>query len=291
MHRFNACRLPGVSRSRLALALLGCLASGGGQAGATGALPPAYEAPHTRIRLFTAGPADGAGEARPMAGIEITMEPGWKTYWRAPGEGIAPSFSWDESLNLKQARVLWPAPVRFADGQGSSVGYKERVILPIEIIPEDPARPVSLNLAVAYGVCKDICMPVEAELSLDMDMPVRRPDREQLLRTLAQVPRRQDEGATCPHRFLSARLTGGGEQPVLRVETAYEAGAEQRDLMVEAPQEAGVTSPALDPASPPGRSVYLFPLAPEGVTLLRQGPLTFTMVSDRGSCESLARVE
>jgi DsbC/DsbD-like thiol-disulfide interchange protein len=290
MHHFNARHLSGVSRSRLALALLGCLAAGGGHAEATGALPPAYEAPHTRIRLFTAGPAQGEGEAQPMAGIEITMEPGWKTYWRTPGEGIAPSFSWDESLNLKEARVLWPAPVRFADGEGSSVGYKEHVILPIEIIPEDPARPVSLNLAVAYGVCKDICMPVEAELSLDMDMPVRTPDREQLLRTLAQVPRRQDQGAECPHRFVSAKLTGG-DQPVLRVETAYEAGAERRDLMVEAPQEAGMTSPALDLASPAGRSVYLFPLAPEGVPLLREGPLTFTMVSDRGSCESRARVE
>jgi DsbC/DsbD-like thiol-disulfide interchange protein len=291
MHRFNACHLVGVSCGRPMLALLACLAAIPGQASATGALPPAYEAPHTRIRLFTAGPAEGAGDGRPMVGIEIDMEPGWKTYWRTPGEGIAPSFSWDESLNLKDVQVLWPAPVRFADGEGSSIGYKERVVLPVAITPEDPSRPVSLNLAVAYGVCKDICMPVEAELSLDLDRPVRKPDRDELLRTLGQVPRKQQEGAACSHRFLSAKLVSPAEKPVLRVETAYEANVSQRDVMVEAPQEAGLAAPTLEAASPAGRAAYLFPLAPEGVALIKDRPLTFTMVSDQGSCESTSAVE
>ena len=292
MHRFNVCYFARVSCRRLLPAMLWLIAANSGQASVTGNLPPAYEAPHTRIRLFTAGPAESEGGAKPMVGIEIMLEPGWKTYWRTPGEGIAPSFSWDESLNLKDVRVLWPAPVRFADGEGSSsIGYKERVVLPVAVTPEDPTRPVSLNLAVAYGVCKDICMPVEAELSLDLDMPVRKSDRDELLRTLAQVPRRQEEGAPCPHRFLSARLVSLEEKPALRVETAYETGVQQRDLMVEAPQEAGIAAPMLDAASPPGKAAYLFSLEPEGVPLIQSRPLTFTMVSDQGSCESMALVK
>ena len=291
MHRFNVCHRAEVSCSRLVLALLACLWPNAGQASSTGNLPPAYETPHTRIRLFTAGPAEGADAALPMIGIEIMLEPGWKTYWRTPGEGIAPSFSWDESLNLKEAQVLWPAPVRFADGEGSSVGYREKVVLPVAITPQDPSKPVSVSLAVAYGVCKDICMPVEAELSLDLDMPVRKADRDELLRTLLRVPRNQDAAAVCPHRFLSATLTGKDTAPVLRVETEYEGSTLERDVMVEAPQEAGLAAPTLEAASPLGRATYLFPLSPEGAPLITEKPLTFTMVSDQGSCESTSRVK
>ena len=291
MHRFTARYIAEVSCSRLVLALLACLAAPQARATPTGALPPAYEAPHTRIRLFTGGPAEGDSAAGAMVGIEITLEPGWKTYWRTPGEGIAPSFSWDESLNLKDARVLWPAPVRFADGDGSSVGYKEKVVLPVAITPQDPSKPVSLNLAVAYGVCKDICMPVEAELSLDLDMPVRKPDRDELLRTLSLVPRRQGEGALCPHRFLSAVLVSRDEMPALRVETEYDESVRRHDLMVEAPQEAGLGAPTLEAMRPPGHTIYMFALEPEGVPLIREKPLTFTMVSDQGSCESTFAVK
>jgi DsbC/DsbD-like thiol-disulfide interchange protein len=150
---------------------------------------------------------------------------------------------------------------------------------------------VSLNLAIAYGICKDICMPVEAQLSLDMDTPVKASDREDLLAALARVPRKQEPGAPCPHRFASAKLIGPADKPVLRVETAFDSGAEGRDLMVEAPQEAGLGAPSLEAGSAAGRSAYLFPLPPEGVSLLKTQPLGFTMVSDQGSCESQAPVE
>jgi DsbC/DsbD-like thiol-disulfide interchange protein len=291
MQRFNVYDLAAVSCRRL-LALLACLGAVSGQALAAGAQPPAYEAPHTRIRLFTAGPAGEGADATAMVGIEIIMEPGWKTYWRTPGEGIAPSFSWDESINLKEARVLWPAPVRFADADGSSIGYKERLVLPVAVTAQESTKPVSLSLAVAYGVCKDICMPVEAELSLDLDMPVRKGDRDELAHALTLVPRQQGEGAVCAHRLVSARLVvGPATKPALRVETAHDAGAGQRDVLVEAPLEAGLSAPIAEPASPAGRDAYLFPLEPEGAALVKDKPLTFTMVSDRGSCESTARVE
>lgn len=290
MHNLNVLRLMRVSCCGAALAVL--LAAGlhaPAEAGVIGG--PAYEAPHTDIRLLTGGVTEHGGAGQPLAGIEIVLEPGWKTYWRTPGEGIPPSLSWDESTNLKSAEVLWPAPVRFAEAEGTSIGYKGRVLLPILITPEDPTKPVSLNLAIAYGVCKDICMPVEAQLSLDMDAPVRRGDREDLIAALARVPRKQAAGTACPHRFVAARLAGSPERPLLRVETAFEAGANRRDLMVEAPQDAALGAPALEEGGAVGRAAWLFPLAPDGAPHLKEAPLTFTTVSDEGSCESTARVE
>jgi DsbC/DsbD-like thiol-disulfide interchange protein len=290
MYRFNVSWLTRVS-SPLALAIAAVLA-GIWPSAATGASPRAYEAPHTRIRLLTGGVTEQAGAAQAVAGIEITLEAGWKTYWRTPGEGISPSFSWDESINLKAAEVLWPAPIRFSEAGSASIGYAERVLLPVLVTPEEAGKPVSLSLAFAYGVCKDICMPVEAQLSLDMDTPVKPADREEVLAALERVPRKQEVGArTCPHRFLSARLTEMEGRPVLRVETAFDRLAGGLDLMVEAPHEAELGAPTLSLARVAGRSVYLFATTPEAVPALQEKPLTFTMVSDQGSCESVSPVK
>ena len=290
MYRFNVSWLMSVS-CLAAVAATAVLASQ--STGTIGGMPGlTYEAPHTRIRLLTGGMLEQDGVRARLAGLEITMEAGWKTYWRTPGEGIAPSFSWDESANLRDVRVLWPAPIRFSEAGSASIGYSERVLLPLVITPEDTAKPVSLSLAVAYGVCKDICMPVEAQLSLDMDTPPKPSDREQVLAALERVPRKQEPGAkSCPHRFLSARMAEAGGKPQLRVETAFDRLAGGLDLMVEAPQEAGLGAPRLSMARVAGRSAWLFDLAPEGVAALREKPLTFTAVSDQGSCESVSPVE
>jgi DsbC/DsbD-like thiol-disulfide interchange protein len=291
MYRFNVSWLTSVS-CFAALATATMLA-GQGTGEAAGLPGRAYEAPHTRIRLLTGGTLEQNGTNLLLAGIEISMEAGWKTYWRTPGEGIAPSFSWDESANLKDVRVLWPAPIRFSEAGSASIGYAGRVLLPLVITAQDAAKPVSLSLAVAYGVCKDICMPVEAQLSLDMDTPPRPSDREQVLAALERVPKKQEPGGeSCPHRFLSARMTQGDEgKPQLRVETAFDRLAGGLDLVAEAPQEAGLGAPRLSMARVAGRSAWLFDLAPEGAPALREKPLTFTAVSDQGSCESVSPVE
>ena len=58
------------------------------------------------------------------AGVEIKLKPGWKTYWRYPGDsGVPPVFDFSKSQNVKTITVLFPAPMRFADGAGgSSIG-------------------------------------------------------------------------------------------------------------------------------------------------------------------------
>ena len=62
---------------------------------------------------------------------------GWKTYWRMPGDaGIPPQFDWSGSQNVKSVEVLWPAPQRFIDSGGETVGYKDRVVFPLRIVPD-----------------------------------------------------------------------------------------------------------------------------------------------------------
>src|SRR5204863_4376156 len=92
------------------------------------------------------------------AGLDLTLDPGWKTYWRMPGDaGIPPQFDWSGSSNVKSVTVLWPAPTRFTDDGGETGGYKGRVVFPLDMIAEDTGTPVTFKRAPRLGVCYIIC--------------------------------------------------------------------------------------------------------------------------------------
>ena len=113
-----------------------------------------------------------------LAGVEIDMEPGWKTYWRQPGEGgIPPIFDWSGSSNVISAQVEWPIPEVFETYGLRSIGYKTRVVFPVlfEVIDRD--ADTALNLSLSYGLCSDICIPANSEASVDVtiDQPQNMP--------------------------------------------------------------------------------------------------------------------
>lgn len=114
-----------------------------------------------------------------MSGLEITLAPGWKTYWRSPGDaGIPPLFDWSGSRNLGGVELSWPTPHVFDQDGMRSIGYKGRVVLPIAIAPRKPGTPVRLNGKIDIGICHDVCVPVRIELSEDLSGATTRPDPE-----------------------------------------------------------------------------------------------------------------
>ena len=115
-----------------------------------------------------AGTASGQpGNQTLRAGIEIRLAPGWKTYWRYPGDaGVAPRFDFQGSENAKSIMVLWPAPQRFSEDGVKLIGYKGNVVLPLRIVPENQRKPVTIHLALDYGICEKICILAEAKINL-----------------------------------------------------------------------------------------------------------------------------
>nr|WP_306265264.1 protein-disulfide reductase DsbD domain-containing protein [Pararhizobium sp. IMCC3301] len=120
--------------------------------------------PNARARLLAIGdPMSG----RLLAGLEIELDKNWKTYWRSPGDsGIPPTFDWSGASNIAQTRAQFPAPVRFTDEYGESVGYKKHVVFPIEIDLQRPGVPTNLELNVILGICREVCIPVSERFSL-----------------------------------------------------------------------------------------------------------------------------
>ena len=68
-------------------------------------------------RLIAASARGESGDRVLRAGVEIKLQPGWKTYWRYPGDsGVPPVFDFSASENVKTVTVLYPTPMRFPDG-------------------------------------------------------------------------------------------------------------------------------------------------------------------------------
>lgn len=101
-----------------------------------------------------------------MTALHLTLAPGWKTYWRVPGAaGIPPRFDWSGSDNLRTVAYHWPRPEVIAVGGMRTLGYHGELVLPIEIRPADPARPLVARAEIELGVCRDICVPVTLDLT------------------------------------------------------------------------------------------------------------------------------
>lgn len=127
-----------------------------------------------------------------MAGLDLTLAPGWKTYWRSPGDaGIPPSFDWSMSENVKSVQIHWPAPSFFEAAGMTSIGYRDRVILPLEVTPVDPSKPVRLAVTADLGVCDEICLPAHVELSTEL--PVEGAPEQQITAALADRAASADE--------------------------------------------------------------------------------------------------
>ncbi len=101
-----------------------------------------------------------------VAALQLTLAPGWKTYWRAPGDtGIPPQFNWSGSRNLAGVGISWPAPQVYREGGIRTIGYKDRLVLPLTLAPRQADKPIELNLDLDLGVCRDICIPAQLSLS------------------------------------------------------------------------------------------------------------------------------
>lgn len=101
-----------------------------------------------------------------IAALHLVLSPGWHTYWRNPGEaGIAPRFDWGQSQNVASVVPIWPRPQIFDQNGYRSYGYADELILPVEITPADPARPMALIGELAIGVCSETCVPADVSVS------------------------------------------------------------------------------------------------------------------------------
>ncbi len=122
--------------------------------------------PESGVRLLSAVSGTGELAILPL-GLEFELAPGWKTYWRSPGDGgFPPKLDWSGSENVASAEIAWPAPERFSILGIDSFGYRDAVVLPIAVQLAEPGRAAELRLTLDYLTCEEICIPQRAQLAL-----------------------------------------------------------------------------------------------------------------------------
>lgn len=199
------------------------------------------ETPQAKVRLVSAV-SGSAGLRSVPAGLQIRLAPGWKTYWRSPGDaGLPVSLDWSGSANLAGAEMAWPAPRRFTLFGLDTFGYEDEVVFPIALRPADPGKPLSLRLKVSYLVCEKICIPQAAALTLDLPAQAPAPTEfAQIIdRYASQVP---GDGRAQGLRLVSASADGGEAAPRLVVSVESALPLRHPDLIVEGP--SGLYFPA-----------------------------------------------
>jgi len=108
-----------------------------------------------------------AATGKLSAGLQIVLEPGWKTYWRSPGSsGLPPQLDFSQSQNVSSAEMDYPSPIAFDDGGGLTSGYKGEVVFPIRVQTPFPQRDVVLKVRGLIGVCDEICIPLQFSTQL-----------------------------------------------------------------------------------------------------------------------------
>ncbi len=243
-----------------------------------------------------------SGETRAgarLSGLEIKLQPEYKTYWRTPGDsGLPPVFDWARSKNVRQVDVLWPVPSRFDDQAGSSIGYDGDVILPLAVHLIDPAQEATLALTLSFGVCKTICIPVKSEATLRLPPGGRTlPAASAIAKALALVPQPQKLGTGGAPGIVAGKLIKAGPKWALEVETFVPAGGTIVDLFVEGPDSwlFGASIPIATgpgPAAGTTRIVYHAPLEDVPPDFKAAGTrLHLTLASDKEAIETVATLD
>jgi DsbC/DsbD-like thiol-disulfide interchange protein len=238
----------------------------------------------SKVRLVSGTP-DIDGKASLIAGVQLRMDPGWKTYWRNPGDsGVPPSFDFKGSKNLKEAVLLYPAPHRIADANGTAIGYDDEVVFPVKITPEHEGEPVELKLAFEYGLCKDLCIPNEVSLELVLSPDQGKGDAVLLENALALVPKEAAPGLLPAVENVTAELDA--PKPKIMIDAVFPKGARETDLFING-EETYVPVPKPDGPLADGKQRFTvsFGSAAEAAALKGKS-LTLTLVSDLGSTET-----
>lgn len=233
------------------------------------------------VRLITAGAPDGPNH---RLGLEFSLDPGWHTYWRFPGEaGIPPSLDFSGSKNVKQTDVLFPVPERYSDGFSTSIVYHDTVVLPIDVTAAQADQPVQLNLSIFFGICSNICVPGDATFSLELgpDDAADSLSERLINRDLALVP--QHQSAATPH-VNDVTQTVAGKDGKLRISAAVDSSGTDIDLFAEGPEGSFIALPKLVER---GKDTATWELSAKGLQFSgKTGDLHLVLVVDGAGYES-----
>jgi DsbC/DsbD-like thiol-disulfide interchange protein len=174
-----------------------------------------------RMRII-AMPPEPDGKVR--GALQIEPKPGWITYWKEPGDaGIPPQIVFSRNGDLTLDRLSYPIPKRIDNGQLRDIGYDHPVTFPFELTASNPGKPLSLSASAFVGLCRNICIPFQAEFSLAFKPLKGTPVEEAMI--LNEAAARLPEAPSDAFAVTRYAMTQGGN--VLRLTLRLPEGTEK----------------------------------------------------------------
>jgi len=234
------------------------------------------------VRLITATDhitADSTLEA----GLEFRFAKGWHGYWRTPGDaGIPPTIDWSASENISGAEISWPAPHRLVIDELQNSVYENNVVLPVKLHLKQAHTSARVKASIEYAACSEICVPLQAELTLSLPTGAEASSAESVLIDAARksVPGSAEAAGI---DVIGTRFAGTAAEPTLVVDLQSKAEAFVRpDLFVEGAGNGIPPAPKVelqDAGKTARLTVRLAALPPP------DRPLTLTLVDEHRAAE------
>ncbi|MBF2097241.1 MAG: thiol:disulfide interchange protein, partial [Gloeomargaritaceae cyanobacterium C42_A2020_066] len=116
-------------------------------------------------------------EQRFEVALRLVITPEWHVYWRNPGDsGMAPRLSWNLPPGTTVSEIQWPYPARLPAGPLLNFGYEGEVYLPMTVRATGrPGETLTLRARADWLVCKEDCIPEQANLELTLPVADRAP--------------------------------------------------------------------------------------------------------------------
>ncbi|MFC6673514.1 protein-disulfide reductase DsbD family protein [Marinobacterium aestuariivivens] len=149
-----------------------------------------------------------SGQAELMLGLQIRLEPGWKTYWRTPGAaGAAPELKLEHPALEPEPEWLWPAPHRYSLLDMQAYGYGDELVLPVRYRLNTSQSRLALKGEAQIYACNELCLPLNIPVRLDLalDSGVDWDSQRLLNQYLARVPAPLDPAQAQPRAVVDDR--------------------------------------------------------------------------------------
>ena len=160
---------------------------------ATGAQAAGTPIPHGTLELIAENQWVAPGREFYL-GLHFQLEKGWHIYWVNPGDsGEPPRVTWQLPAGLTPGPIEWPTPRRLGTSSIVDFGYEDAVMLLVPMHAEASlaAQPLArLGAEVRVLVCRELCIPGKAQLSLTLPIKSQPPAPDARTRDLFAATRK-----------------------------------------------------------------------------------------------------
>jgi thiol:disulfide interchange protein DsbD len=160
---------------------------------AAGARAAGTPIPHGTVELIAENQWIAAGNTLNL-GLRFQLEKGWHIYWVNPGDsGEPPRVKWQLPMGFTAGAMQWPTPQRLGTSSIVDFGYEDAVMLIVPLHAEAglaAPQPAWLSAEVRVLVCREMCIPGKARLSLALPIKSQLPVPDARTRDLFTATRK-----------------------------------------------------------------------------------------------------